>query len=93
VTRALDLLHSGRYGRPMGPGVPVGEPVTGRLGALDDLPKVVVRSVTSGSAIGRSDGALTSFGTGSDTRRDQLPGTDARRLPPRRPDTTSFRAA
>ena len=29
--------------------VPAAEPATGRLGALDDLPKVVVRSVTSGS--------------------------------------------
>jgi hypothetical protein len=41
----------------MGPGVPVGEPVTGRLGALDDLPKVVVRSVTSGSACGIRESA------------------------------------
>src|ERR1035437_2224140 len=45
------------------------------------------------SAIRRSRGARTSFGTGSDTRRDQLQGTDARRLPPRRSGTTSFRAA
>jgi hypothetical protein len=50
--------QSGRYGRPMGPGVPVGGPVTGRLGALDDLPKVVVRSVTSRSVTGHRSSPL-----------------------------------
>src|SRR5450631_4512206 len=62
--------------KPRGAGclaVPMNEPATGRLGALDDLTNVVVQSVTSGSPSGTRVGTARHL-RGGRLRRRGIPG-------------------